>query len=142
MKKPLRQPNKEKAIDLAVWLNFKHRVEGKSFGVIQSLEGDFIIISPNHPTFKDEEFETLPDHYGDMNYKHIRNISMDVEPLDHWEEIKGSFATLDGEILRFILKYNVPLEKLIRYELACRGYDENHKWCGFEKAETIWLTNN
>ena len=135
----LRQPNKQKAIDLAVWLNFKHRVDGKRFGVIQSIEGDFIIISPNHPTFKGEEFETLPENYVDISYKDIRNIGMDIDPLKHWEEIKGSFAILDGEILRFILKYNVPLERLIRYELACRGYDENHQWCGFEKAEAIWL---
>lgn len=139
MKKLLRKPNKQKAIDLAVWLNFKHRVDGKHFGVIQSIEGDFLIISPNHPTIKDEQFEVLPEDYSGMNYKHIRNIGMDVEPLHHWEEIRGMFSVMDGETLRFILKYKIPLEKLIRYELACRGYDENHKWVGFEKAEAIWL---
>ena len=135
----LRQPNKEKAIDFAVWKNFKHRVDGKRFGVIQSVEGDFLIVSPDHPTFIGEAFETLPDHYADMDYKHIRNIGMDVDPLHHFAEIKGSIATLDGEILRFILKYKIPLKKLIRYELACRGYNENHQWVGFDKAEDIWL---
>lgn len=135
----LRQPNKEKAIDLAVWLNFKHRVDGKRFGVIQSVEGDFLIVSPNHPTFKGEVFEILPEHYSQMNYKHIRNIGMDVDPLHHFAEIKGMISVMDGEILRFILKYKIPLKKLIRYELACRGYDENHIWCGFDKAEDIWL---
>ena len=134
-----RQPNKEKAIDVALWLNFKHRVDGKTVGVIQSIEGDFLIVSPNHPTFKDEAFEVLQADYTDMDYKHIRNIGMDVDPLWHWAEIKGSFATLGGELLRFILKYNVPLEKLIRYELAYREHDENHLWCGFEKASKIWL---
>jgi len=28
---------------------------------------------------------------------------------------------------------------LIRYELAARGYDKDHKWVGFEKAEEVWL---
>ncbi|QTE21102.1 hypothetical protein [Polaribacter cellanae] len=135
----LRQPNKEKAIDFALWQNFKHRVDGKHFGVIQSVEGDFLIVSPDHPTFKGEVFETLPDHYAGMEYKHIRNISMDIDPLHHFSEIKGMISVMDGEILRFILKYKIPLEKLIRYELASRGYDENHQWVGFEKAETIWL---
>lgn len=33
----------------------------------------------------------------------------------------------------------IPLEKLIRYELACRGYDAETKWVGFDKAKQIWL---
>ena len=30
MKKLEKQPNKQKAIDVALWLNFKHRVDGKA----------------------------------------------------------------------------------------------------------------
>ena len=48
-------------------------------------------------------------------------------------------SEMDGEILRFILKYKMPIERFIRYELASRGYDENHQWVGFEKAKAIWL---
>ena len=77
----LRQPNKQKAIDFAVWLNFTHRVEGKCFGVIQSSEGAYLIVSINDPTFKNEEFEVLPNAYSNMEYTHIQSIGMDVEPL-------------------------------------------------------------
>lgn len=52
------------------------------------------------------------------------------------------FSVQDGEILRFILKYQVPLERLIRFELAARGFDKDHIWGGLEKAEKIWLNNN
>ena len=135
----IRKKNRQKAIDFAVWLNFKHRLEGKQFGAIQSVEGDFIITSPSHPSFIGEEFEILPTDYLKMSFKQIRNIFMDMEPLSHFEQIKGMVSVMDGELLRFILKYQVPLEKFIRFELASRGYDENHLWCGFEKAEEIWL---
>jgi len=138
-KKIKRQSSKVKAMDESLWLNFKHRVDGKTLGVIESIEGDYIIISPEHPTFKDDGFETLPKHYKKMDYDHIKSIYTDVDPLSHWEEIKGMFSVMDGEVLRFILHYNVPLKRFIRYELACRGFDKDHKWCGFDKAKKIWL---
>ena len=74
-----------------------------------------------------------------MTYKHIASIGMDEDPLKHWEEIRRMVSVVDGEILRFVLAKNVPLEKLIRFELACRGYDKDHKWVGFEKAQKVWL---
>lgn len=135
----LRQPNKQKAIDFALWLNFKHRLDKKEFGVLQSAKGDFLIVQKDHPTFKGEQFEQLPQDYDQMDYNHIQNIGMDFSPLAHFEELQGAFAIMDGELLRFILKYKIPLKKFIRHELACRGYDENHLWFGFEKAEEIWL---
>lgn len=139
MTKIRRQVNKEKAIDKALWLNFKHRVAQKTFGVNQSIEGDFLITDTNHPALKDEVFELLPENYVKMGYSHIKHIAMDENPLRHWEEIRGIFSVLDGEILRYILHAKIPLEKLIRYELASRGFNENHLWCGFEKASDIWL---
>ncbi len=39
-----------------------------------------------------------------------------------------------------MLLAKISLEKLIRHELACRGYDENHRWVGFNKAHEIWKT--
>ena len=74
-----------------------------------------------------------------MDYKQVRNTCMDVDPLAHFEAIQGMISLMNGGILRFILKYKVPLERFIRYELACRGYDENHLWCGMDKAKEIWL---
>ncbi len=64
---------------------------------------------------------------------------MDEDPLPHFEEIRGMFSVLHGEILRYILEVKIPLDKFIRYELANRGYDKDHLWVGFEKAEEIWL---
>tara|TARA_Y100000815_G_scaffold275744_1_gene316719 strand:+ start:37972 stop:38127 length:156 start_codon:yes stop_codon:yes gene_type:complete len=49
------------------------------------------------------------------------------------------FQTANGGLLRFLLIYQIPLEKFMRYELACRGYDKDHKWVGFKKAEKICL---
>jgi hypothetical protein len=31
------------------------------------------------------------------------------------------------------------LFETVSHQLAGRGYDENHRWSGFEKAEVIWL---
>jgi hypothetical protein len=36
----------------------------------------------------------------------------------------------------------MPVEKLIRFELAGRGFDKNHRWVGFSKSFKIWLDNN
>lgn len=47
---------------------------------------------------------------------------MDSESLPHWEEHIGTFSVMDGELLRFILHTKISLTKLIRYELAMRGY--------------------
>ena len=138
-KKIRRQPNLEKAIDLALWLNFKHRASGTVFGVIQSVEGDYMVIDSKHTTFEGEYFKKLPKDYSNMTYNHIKHIAMDQNPLAHFEEIKGMFTVMHGEILRYILSYNIPLEKFIRNELANRGHDENHNWVGFKKAEDIWL---
>ena len=74
-----------------------------------------------------------------MSYNMIRKLRSDDDPPPPWEELMGAFSVLDEEILRYIFHAKIPLEKLIRYELAARGYDKDHNWCGFEKAEEIWL---
>lgn len=47
-------------------------------------------------------------------------MKADDSPLPHWETIFGMLSTTNGEILRYILAYNIPLEKLIQHELAMR----------------------
>jgi len=86
-----------------------------------------------------ETFETLPDSYTSLSYDRIAEIFADHNPLWFWEELKGTLATLNGELLRFIIAYDIPLEKLIRYSLSARGYDKEMKWVGFDKAKEIWL---
>jgi len=135
----IRHQNKNKAIDHALWLNFENRTTDKVYGVIQSIEYDYLVIPINHPSVRGETFEVLPDTYATMDYDRIAEISADVNPLWFWEELKGMFATANGELLRYLLVYDIPLEKLIRYELSARGYDKEHRWVGFDKAKKIWL---
>ncbi len=136
-KKLIRYPNKQKAIDKAIWLNFKN--QNNKYGSILSVKGDYLLVPKNHQSFKGESFEVLPNDYSKISYPHIQQIAIDEDPLDHLEEIRGMFSTTSGELLRFILKTKLPLKKFIRYQLALSGYDENFDWVGFDKAEEIWL---
>ncbi len=135
--------NKQKAIDHALWLNFKYRIANITFGVIEGPDDNWAVLE--EATSKEMEMpflDLLPKDMSHLSYDKIRYIRMDKELLPHWEELFGIFSTLDGELLRFILYAKLPLKKLICYELASRGYDKNHRWCGFEKASEIWLTDN
>jgi hypothetical protein len=131
--------NRDKAVLHAIWLGFKYRTSNILFGVIEQTDDKWVVV--DHSTVKSlgERLLKTPKNHSKMSYEDIRNIKMDYSPLKHWEELTGRFSTMHGELLRYILHTKVPLEKLIRYELALRGYDENHHWCGFEKAKRIWL---
>lgn len=128
----------QKAIDHAIWKNHHHRFDN-NYGVVLSSKGDYMVHQTDHPSFDKSEFEVLPKDYTNMDNKHIRNIRMDDYPLRHWEDISGMFSVTHGELLHFILSAKVPLKRFIRYELACRGYDKEFAWVGFEDAEKIWL---
>jgi len=132
--------NKQKAIDHALWLNFKYRIANITFGVIHRPDNNWAVIEKATSEEMEMPFlNILPKDMSRLSYEQIRHIRMDREPLPHLEAITGKFSVMDGEILRFILHTKIPLEKLIRFELASRGYDENHRWCGFDKAQEIWL---
>jgi len=137
-RKMKRFPSKQKAIDLAIWQNHSYQFKEYS-GVVLSTQGDYLVVPKPHPTFEVEEYEELLHDYSKMSYRHIQQIRIDDNPLKHWEYIAGSIAVLDGELLRFIISAKVPLKRFIRYELACRGYDKDMKWVGFNKAQEIWL---
>jgi len=139
MEKLLRFSYKQKAIDKALWLNFEYRIKNKTFGVIQSAKSDYLVVLKNNIMFEGGVFEKLPNNYLKLSYQNIQIIAMDDDPLNHWEEIRGMLSVLDGELLRYILHTKIPLEKFIRFELASRGFDKDHKWCGFEKAKEIWF---
>jgi hypothetical protein len=130
---------KHKAFDLALWLNFEHRLKNDEFGAIEGADGRYLVVPTDHPSFEGEKFEKLPKSYQKMSYKRIQAIAMDEEPLPFWQEIRGMFTSVNGETLRFLLKYHIPLERMIRFELAARGYGLDNRWCGFEKAQEIWL---
>ena len=123
----------------ALWLSFKNRVNKTKFGIVPYPTRKWAVIESEVAGDLGASFEKMPRDYSELNYDMIRHIKMDENPLPHWEHLTGTFAIMDGELLRFILYSNIPLEKLIRYELANRGYDENHRWCRFDKANEIWL---
>ncbi|WP_299217011.1 hypothetical protein [uncultured Dokdonia sp.] len=134
-----RHPSKDKAIDNAVWSNFEHRTTNKEYVVVRGTDHNYVVIPKDYPTVDGQAFEVLPDSYATLDYERIADIFADHNPLWFWEELKGMFSTANGELLRFILAYDVPLDKLIRYSLSTRGYDKDQRWVGFDKAKEIWL---
>jgi hypothetical protein len=133
--------DKEKAIHQSLWLNFQHRLADFRFGVVDGPDNDYAVM--DEATRDDMGFTFLetPVDYTNLSFDGIRHLRMDRDPLPHLAEITGTFSIMNGELLRFILETKLPLEKLIRYELAIRGYDKNQRWVGFEKSEQIWLEN-
>jgi len=132
--------SQEKAIHHCLWLNFKYRIANIKFGVIHGPNNDWAIMEEAAANEMEMTLlDILPKDYSEMTYDEIRVLHMDKEPLPHFEQLLGEIATIDGEILRLILFYKIPIEKLIRFELASRGYDKNHRWCGFSKSYEIWL---
>lgn len=132
--------SKQKAIDHCIWLNFKYRIAKITFGIINGPDNNFAVVEEATAQEMEMDFlDILPKNYAKMSFEDIRHMRMDKEPLPHWEEINGMLSTMDGEILRFIIHSKIPIGKLIRFELGERGFDENHRWCGFSKAYDIWL---
>lgn len=135
--------SKEKAIHHCLWLNFKYRIAKIKFGVIHGPDNNWAVLEEATAEELEMPFlDILPKDYSEISYDHIRHIKMDDDPLPHFESILGLCSATDGELLRFLIFYQFPLEKLIRHELADRGFDENHRWIGFEKANELWLSNN
>lgn len=128
----------QRAIDIAVWMNFKYRVNKRHYMVVKDKKSQQYYVVQQHGRKKSPAYP-LPEDYSQMDYGDIQKIRSDVDPLHHWEEIMGMFSTVHGELLRFIIATKIPLEKIIRHELASRGHDQDHKYVGFDKAGEIWL---
>ncbi len=132
--------DQQKAIDHAMWLNFKYRIAGIVFGVIHGPENNWAVCEQATADEMEMTFlDILPKDFSRLNNKQLDAVRQDQEPLPFWSELVGMVSVADGEILRFILENNIPLDKIIRHELALRGFDKNHRWCGFAKAKEIWL---
>lgn len=130
----------DKAIDRAAWLQFQCREAGTKFVVYDGPNEDFAV--SDLQTADDMEMVarsySIVGSYNDLSYEQLEAISKDSEPLEHWEELLGRFSVMEGEILRFILQYKIPVEKIIRHELGNRGFDHNNKWVGFEASKELW----
>lgn len=134
--------NEQKAIDDATYRNFlvRRREIAPFYAVAYHSSMNLMVTDDILETMDNVVIHQLPEDYSKMDYDHIDALAKDSDPLDHWAEIRGAFSTMDGEVLRFILAMDIPLNKFIRQELAARGYDENHTWVGFENAKKIWRT--
>lgn len=134
--------DQQKAIDHAMWLNFKYRIAGIVFGVIHGPEDNWAVCEQVTADEMEMTFlDILPKDYSTISYKQLDAIRQDEEPLPFWSALVGLISTADGEILRFILENKIPLDKFIRHELALRGFDKNHRWCGFDRAREVWMTD-
>ena len=133
--------NHFKAIDDAVYRNFMLRDKGITpFHAIGRNDQENLIVSDDVLELMENMIiHSLFGDYVDMTYDHIDSIAQDRDPLPHWEEIRGMVSVTDHHCLRFIILHKIPVEKLIRHQLASCGLDENGKWVGFEKAKQIWL---
>lgn len=132
--------DKEKAIDHAIWLNFKYRVANIRFGVITETTSKFAVCEEaTAKEMKQKFLDILPKDYSDISYRKIDFWAMDSQPLPHLQMLRGLLYVFDDELLRFIIHAKVPINKLIRHELSGRGFDENHRWCGYDRSREIWL---
>ena len=130
----------DKARDRALWLEFEYRNIPKHFMVFDGPENNFAVADLQ--TAEEMEithhYYSLPENYQHLSYGDLKGISGDPEMLEHWENILGKFSVMEGELLRFILKYQIPIDKIIRHELGCRGFDHNNQWIGFNESEKLW----
>ena len=132
--------SQDRAIDHAIWLNFKYRIAQITFGVIPHPNRKWAVCEEDAANELGAEFlDILPKDYSELSYRKLDTIRQDEDPLAYWESIIGMVTTMDGEVLRYVLKNRIPLDRIIRHELALRGFDKNHRWCGFDKAREIWL---
>lgn len=130
----------QKAVDHCLWLNFKYRIAGIRFGVINGPDNNFAVCEEATAQEMEMNFlDILPENHSQLSYKQLDVIRQDQESLPFWESIIGMISIMDGEILRYILEHKIPLDKIIRHELALRGFNKDHRWCGFEKSREIWL---
>ena len=134
--------NLDKARDRALWLEFEHRNVPKQFVVFDGPEDNNNYFVGDIQTAQEMEIKhqyySLPENYQHWTYGDLKGIAGDSEMLSHFEELLGKFSVMEGNLLKFILKYQLPLEKIIRHELGCRGFDDNN-WVGFQESEKYWM---
>ncbi len=97
----------ERAIDIAIWMNFKYRKQQRSYVVVQDKKTKLYLVVPQMGRRKSLCIKQ-PKDYSLMSYEQIKSIRSEVQPLSHWEEIMGLFTSTHGEILRFNIRYQIP----------------------------------
>jgi CRISPR/Cas system CMR-associated protein Cmr3 (group 5 of RAMP superfamily) len=128
------------AIDRAVWLQFQYRNQERYFVVYDGPEDNFVVsdLLTAQEMELDNHFYPLANSYKNLSYERLEAIAKDSDMLEHWENLLGKFSVMEGELLRFIIRFQIPVEKLIRHELVNRGFDQNNQWVGFDASKDIW----
>ena len=128
------------AIDRAVWLQFQYRNQERYFVVYDGPEDNFVVsdLLTAQEMELDNHFYPLPDNYKNLSYERLEAIAKESYILEHWENLLGKFSVMEAELLRFMVLYQIPVEKLIRHQLANRGFDQDNQWVGFKNAKAIW----
>lgn len=128
------------AIDRAVWLQFQYRNQERDFVVYDGPEDNFAVsdLLTAQEMELDNHFYPLVDNYKNLSYERLEAIAKESYILEHWENLLGKFSVMEAELLRFMVLYQIPVEKLIRHQLANRGFDQKNQWVGFKNAKAIW----
>ena len=126
----MQKANRQEIYSLNVDLKISTRL-GVFKVSIEHIKEEIINSNKQGVRYTDKELLQLQQHRYVWRCTPIRHIRMDNDSLPSWDKIIGLFSIADGEILRYILHAKIPLEKLIRHELAERGYDENHRVARF-----------
>ena len=133
--------NLDKARDRALWLEFEHRNVPKQYVVFDGPEDNYAVADLQTATQEldiTNQYYSLPENYQHWTYGDLKGIAGDPEMLEHFETLLGKFSVMESQLLMFILKYQVPLEKIIRHELGCRGFDSQNRWIGYTESEKEW----
>ena len=133
--------NLDKARDRALWLEFEHRNVPKQYVVFDGPEDNYAVADLQTATQELEitnQYYSLPENYQHWTFGDLKGIAGDPEMLEHFENLLGKFSVMESQLLMFILKYQVPLEKIIRHELGCRGFDSQNRWIGYTESEKEW----
>lgn len=128
------------ALNTAIWLNFKHQALGEGlFSIMDGPNDVFSVVSRDVlEDFENPSVIPHDNHYEGMDPEVAHYIRHHPQPMEHWQEIIDMISSMDGDILRFILYTDIPLNTLIKEELAGRGYDNLGIWIGFEQSKALW----
>jgi hypothetical protein len=82
--------SQEKAIYHCLWLNFKYRIAGIRFGIIDGPNNNFAVCEQATADEMNITFlDILPKNYAEMSYYEIRHIRTDKEPLPNLKALIG-----------------------------------------------------
>lgn len=110
----------QKATEMAMWMTFTHRkyTNGQHAVFLNNETREFEVKALRDKIEPEYIFLLLPENHSQMTYSHFKTIYSDPDPLEHWKKIMVILSEIDEELLRFLVNCQIPLEKLIQFELS------------------------